>query len=399
MSELYTAQNIFINTESGFGTAGGNQLDKWKVNLNQEPLVAEDDSRFKVGITQFQMTKNFYDVNATNNALRMVVKDMDHYNDFDGIITLGKFDATNIVMLADSVKSAVKNKLNNLNKGGFALASFSTTATQTGYALTDTTGKVNASTFSNRCLNTLENTFVADSRTPFDAGASGFIKLICLQVPPESPTGVIALGLGIDQDALFNDSYILLGGKRVEVYEAEDENMLESFTVAFSNSAGTPNDTMTLTSPYPMNNTPNTLPYLYLKMEGCRNQGSSNMLTSIEEHSHEITYNTTLAKIPRITHSPRQDIEYRLDDNDLFFTILTAKVLNSFIFSICDHRGRTLDTITSQNEDGNLIANMTLRIEKVKVPFSPNRLETGPQSIAPLPRPSLGMGMPNPNYR
>ena len=148
-----------------------------------------------------------------------------------------------------------------------------------------------------------------------------------------------------------------------------------------------------------MSQVQDTLPYLYLRLDSARNQGSNNLLSTQEAHDHEISYTTTLAKIPRHLNYLQQ-VDYRLDkSNNEYFAILNTKYLNSMIFSITDHRGRNLETIDGSSSDGNVFCNFSVKIEKIKVPFSPNRLNSGVLQI-PNPRgniPTLGFGPPNPN--
>ena len=64
-------QEVFINTESNFGSAGGDQLNRFRLNFIQEPFESGDEAVLRLNMSQFNLTKNFYDVNATNNTVRI----------------------------------------------------------------------------------------------------------------------------------------------------------------------------------------------------------------------------------------------------------------------------------------------------------------------------------------
>ena len=53
-----SSQQLYINTESGFGSIG-DQVDRWKVDLNTSPFENNDNTILRASVTQFNMTKNF----------------------------------------------------------------------------------------------------------------------------------------------------------------------------------------------------------------------------------------------------------------------------------------------------------------------------------------------------
>ena len=86
------SQMIFVNTEQGFGTAGGNQLDSFKVNFNTQPFESGDDSVLRLSVPQFNMVKNFYNVNKTNDAVRVFAVNVGDQQSYDRIIHLNHGD-------------------------------------------------------------------------------------------------------------------------------------------------------------------------------------------------------------------------------------------------------------------------------------------------------------------
>ena len=67
------SQQLYINSEGGFGSIG-DQINRFKVDLNTSPFSNADDTILRCSLTQFNMTKNFYDVNENNNAVRICWK-------------------------------------------------------------------------------------------------------------------------------------------------------------------------------------------------------------------------------------------------------------------------------------------------------------------------------------
>ena len=392
---------IHICTESGFGTGNpGNQIDKFKLNLSQAPIQAEDDAVLKLTLNSFQYSKNHYDINPTNNAVRVVFKDLDHYDDFDVIVKLTSCDVTNINMLADlfrhvlgvQIKSAqkagviglVQDATNKPNKSGFKFVSSSTDAV------------IQSKSDDNINLNKFEIVFQAPLGQDF-GGTGSIIAIQCLQIPPNDPNLQLQVATGnITNTEAFNNSYLLLGGKRVETFELISATMTQSFTIALSNTA-IDNDTLTITGTYPMNQTCNTLPYLYLRLEGGRNQSTSNMVALEEQHTHEVTYSQILGKVPRTINSV-QEVEYKLENSSTYFTLLNTKILNSLTWSVVDQHGRSIpptDSAGDQKLSGNMIINFSITIEKLKIPFSPARLNL-PVPIQPPLKETYNLGYINP---
>ena len=69
----YEADNkyIYVNTENLEQSDGGDQLNNIKINLGTNTIDSDDSSLIKISLTQFNMNKNFYNVNDTNNTLRI----------------------------------------------------------------------------------------------------------------------------------------------------------------------------------------------------------------------------------------------------------------------------------------------------------------------------------------
>ena len=105
------SQMVFVNTEQGFGTAGGNQLDSFKVNFNTQPFESGDDSVLRLSVPQFNMVKNFYNVNKTNDAVRMFILNIGDQAGFDQILHLNNGDFVTHQSLASELSDRIKEAI------------------------------------------------------------------------------------------------------------------------------------------------------------------------------------------------------------------------------------------------------------------------------------------------
>ena len=65
-------QHLFVSSERLFGS-GGTQ-NHFKIELNDAPFHNDDSSILRLSLQQFNMCKNFANVNYTNNKIRMFMK-------------------------------------------------------------------------------------------------------------------------------------------------------------------------------------------------------------------------------------------------------------------------------------------------------------------------------------
>ena len=212
----------------------------------------------------------------------------------------------------------------------------------------------------------------------------------CLQItePDDTRSSLYDSALLFNRDETFNDSYNLLGGKRVETWKANPVSggagtEEQSFVITYSGGAGSSFSEMTITGSYPMNVALNTCPYLYLRCDVADNQATKNLVDVEESHTHEAIHSTLLAKIPRVVGDNAIDVAYTLEGGLMdFHTQISTKFLNSLRFSVVDGRGREIpqatESVQGQKSEGNLFLDMCLKIEKVKLPFSPNVLQNTP---------------------
>ena len=383
------SQMIFVNTEQGFGTAGGNQLDSFKVNFNTQPFESGDDSVLRLSVPQFNMVKNFYNVNKTNDAIRMFAVNIGDQGSYDRIIHLNHGDYVTHQSLTNALADQIKTALEVVFGEAPSLSvtapiTFNPTGQTDGSLKPDGAGEKNTYIFQMKF--TLPN-------KKFRGGSNMVFQ--CLQVTEQddSRSSLYNSSLLFNRDETFNDSYNLLGGKRVEQFKANPVSggagtEEQSFIVTYSGGSGTSFSEMTLTGSYPMNVALNTCPYLYLRCDVADNQATKNLVDVEESHTHEAIHSTLLAKIPRVVGDNFIDIAYTLEGGLMdFHTQISTKFLNSLRFSVVDGRGREIpqatESVQGQKSEGNLFLDMCLKIEKVKLPFQPNVLQNTPAPPAP----------------
>jgi len=380
-----TTQEIFINSEDGFGTNGGDQVNKFRLNFTQEPFEAQDEAILRINMTQFNLQKNFYDVNETNNTIRISNTTVAGAGDDlamslgDEFISIPSGDYKNqpdIVMacLAQSIVDYLNSKLTTVGGSFSFVLSAGTTASTNIDLVTERGansgrnaggGQVQPSCFTGAIPGTApQGTFAS----PFfrvnkrkyalrivltlpgvGTGDLNNLNLViqCLNVPKNVSQVITTGGVLATANQQFNDSYILFGGARIEnnvPNPALSVNPEQSFSIQVDS---TNTKELTIVNPFPVAQGCNTTPNLYLRCEEAGNQSSATLETAGVNHDHSIIPSRILAKIPRVTNT-RHEISYTLENvaGIPFFTNVTSNYLNHLIFSITDQRGRPITPVS-----------------------------------------------------
>lgn len=378
-----STQECFVNTEQNFGSSGGDQINRFRLNFNQEPFESGDEAILRINMTQFNMDRTFYDVNATNNTLRIsssaiVAAGTDLQAKVgDRFVKLPVGDYVNSDILSDVLANTIKDYLNDVITVGSVTVEMSAgpTATGTSTGLLDVNlqfaidnnvprapmdGRVVPSSVIGGNFTTIYNKIQRRKYCMYftlldgaGAAATNFddfnLVIQCLNIPPGQERITLS-GFDATDNEQFNDSYALLGGVRIEEFQANpsalpDAERRQSFSIQ-KDSTGT-NNHFVITTAYPMAQGANTLPYVYLRCEEAQNQSSRSIEDAARSHDHEIIPSRILAKIPR-TINARQSISYTLENvaGIPFFTNITANYVNHLIFSITDHRGRVIQPVS-----------------------------------------------------
>ena len=387
------SQQLYINSEGGFGGLG-DQLDKFRVDLNTSPFSNTDDTILRASVTQFNMVKNFYNVNASNNAIRVSWEAYTSpgsivVNDLDKIVKIPEGNYTTHDQLIIAFSNAVALVLNGAIQGGgttFAVDDTETEAPNThrNYPLAsrdDSAGRLYEQELADPLW--FRGRFTA-SNTAFRFNNLPVFQ--CLSVATNAELTLRDAGGDAVIPAIdfYNDSYILLGARRLEVFEdiATAHPVLQSFSVVAAEHR------VLVENWFPMNDALNTTPYIYLRSRNSRTQASSNLEEGNNPHNHSMINSSLFAKIPRII--ARDGSVSFILENSPYFTNITAQQLNSIELELTDAKGRPLpssttlntpasDTIVAlptgvtQKKDGNAFCDMVLLIEKYQF-NNPNSL-------------------------
>jgi len=368
------SQLVFVNTEAGFGTAGGNQIDRFKINFNTQPFEANDDSMLRVSVIQANVTRNWYDVNQQNNRIRFFnTAGASSANASDVILDVPTADYPNYKTLVEAWATSIKTHLDAVYFGAGSVTISETTVAYVANSV-DTTGASVPDAGTEVNLRKFTMKFTRSGGDEFDS----LPVIQCLNIPASGDYTLTGSGTSLTMAEHFNDSYILLGGKRIETFEQTPT--VSSFDVQTANS----DQELIITGYYLIPTQVYTIENLYLSCEIADNQATNNIVDAQEEHRHEATHSTILAKIPRCQEAGRSgsgpnSLCYKLNENTnaFYFTNVASNFLNSLIFKVTDHRGRELPLIAGSDVDGNVFLDMTLKVEKIQMPSSANLLNTG----------------------
>ena len=227
------SQLLFVSSECGFETIG-NQ-NHFRVNLNSMPFKNEDNTILRMPLKQFSLPKNFYNINKSNNSIRMFIKTFSsgftNVPNIDTIITIPEGDYLTHESLADAFAKAIVAKL--IEK----VSSF-TTSNLTGVAdMKVFRHTTDSSAVSIPLLGADYNDFrlniqITCSNKAFDWKEP--LNFQCLNIPSSTvynlDNGSGAVGDKVETTPLFNDSYILFGGKRIEEFQGDTTTPVYNIT-------------------------------------------------------------------------------------------------------------------------------------------------------------------------
>ena len=396
-------QHLFVSSERLFGS-GGTQ-NHFKVELNDAPFHNTDSSILRLSLQQFNMCKNFANVNYTNNKIRMFMKGFTNtignqtitFANIDTIITIpcGYYATHNA--LATAFITEVKAVL-DLRTGSNPNRSGTNDAVLTGTATISTDLRL-------ICQLSMGDTGVIDTSTGNEVvfNWDEVPRFVCLNVP-NGDYSYNTNGTNVLEDEQFNDSYILLGGRRIEEFEGTTASQIYNNSNAkVSLSSKKAGKICHIQSWYPMNNALHTCEYVYITSPQCHSQASNNLVEMSSSHAHKFISSNIIGKAMRVTNPSDGSVFYKIVDQSPFFTNITSSSVSTLTFDLKDSRGRplpyespsttattTLEAYSGDDQvrDGNTAVDMTLLMEKF-VGNAPQKLQGYP---APNPQ-------PNPNMR
>ena len=429
----YEADNkyIYVNTENLEQSDGGDQLNNIKINLGTNTIDSDDSSLIKISLTQFNMNKGFYNVNDTNNTLRIFqpafTQNNFTQNAFDDIVKIDIGDYVSFEVLLLNLCRAIQVAYQaNVNSGTTVSVVPHTETAGTDFVSTsEAQGLDYVGTYVFAPISNLGNPHThihekntglyalaiqytrSDGGTAFTAAGVTTLPIIeCLHIPPNKGQVTLSSGKVLTADEQYNDSYILLGIPRQTTYN-NSPSLFPSGevgnTFAVINEGATTN-CFTLMNTYPISQSLNTMPYVYLRANLASNVATTNHENLDHNHQGNVATSHILGKIARNTntegHVAREIVHFQMENIQSQSMVITQNMINELRFSVTDSKGRviphrnvhdlsrhfgfglddeTLITFNGlPNVNGPLFCDFTLKVERLSIPFAPNVLQGTP---------------------
>jgi len=406
MSNKYASSTryLFVNTED-FPNSG-DQINNIRLNLGGNSFESDDDSLIRMSLTQFNMPKNFYNINDTNNCFRLIQTGFTSSNrvvdDTDVLVKIPAGDYLTFRQLqqafCDQLKIALDGQINTSGSG----QSMTYTVAPNGAETIDYGANIPgiADSRINPILSAEYNRRLLGITITASHSAFRYdnpIIIHSLHISPTEGTKSIG-GTSLTADEQFNDSAMLFGGNRTKVFNDATSDSDADMTAnnCFSISVPNSNHIAVISGYYPMNTALHTLPYIYVRVNTVVNSTTSNFENVSHNHTASIVPSHILAKIER-KQMPDGSVYYRTNDEVVYENYITQNRLNDLQFSITDDKGRVIPqnnlginmgifagyTTSSKkiNLDGNLFSDFTLKLERIPIPFAPNILQGHPDPI------------------
>lgn len=343
MPVLLSSRDIFLSTQqSGSVGTAESSFDKFRMCMNTSPITCDNGQMIKLSLTQFFANRPFYLINKFNNRFDIYVK-MEHvsipgiFKYFQRAVYLEERDYTTI---EDIEEEFAKKLVAALKRFGVDPEDIVYTAPNS------VTAKTHKRLDVTLTYKSLGGDGVADGSENAGAGADGNaedhrivdIKIICPQFHSKDPT-------------TFNDSYIILGGKRhtTDIYdgqswvESTEEieatpdaagfNALESsFDVTVETSGN-----FSVKGYFPMELQTNNFVYLRCHEAGTnlQSQNLNNTQSGLDTH---MVSSSILAKLP-ITDT---SIALQFGNDTPSFLYTSNQHISEVLFELVDHHGRPL---------------------------------------------------------
>ena len=347
--KLIKSQDLFLSTQiSGqTGSSGKQEFNSFKACFNQNPLKAGANQFLRMSLTQFFAYRNFYYINNTNNKIIIADNDGGGTAVFVDSLNFASQDYADIEDLGTGFGTALATKLTALgtSHAGFPATTWSLTSNSTLPTATGGTGT--------RKMDILLTS----------TNAIGNFANLVLQCPQYTQNITTSSATTITDN--FNDSYALLGGKRIS--DSTDKTS-QSFTLTFDTGA----KTLRIQGFFPMQRT--TTPFLYLRSSYNGNNLETQNLNNFNNNQDNHMINSTI--IGKLAVSDNS-VSNQFDALSPYFVDLEPRYITELDFRITDHHGRPIPLIDDDADTlGNLFYNMTLKVNTYETPPSPFELQT-----------------------
>jgi len=420
-------QYIFVNTEDLASTDGGDQVNRFKLNLGTNPITSDDNSLIKVSITQFNMAKNFYNVNSSNNSLRLYLEGFTHnsctFGTIDKMIKIPPGDYVSFEVILLNLCNLIQTEMlavaetgvgvavvplgNSVAGNGNAQYKSDTTAEGLKFAgdygrdLTGNDGMVHPNEHVHQYNTGIYAISIIITKigvgTDFDAtnAAVRFPIIQGLHIPPSAGQVVLSTGTVLTADEQFSDSYNLFGIPRTTKFvSTPPENQGDKMGII----KGFATSGFCLGNQFPRNQGLNTCEYVYLRCSLANNLATTNLEAIDHNHQGNSVGSHILGKFPRMGFEGGfgqvPNIHFRSDKQTGYSMVITSNMINQMVFSITDKSGRVIpqsdigvlvrdygdstkfETFSKKiNVDGNLFCDFTIKVERLAIPNPPNVLQ------------------------
>ena len=319
---LSSTKSIFSSTQQS-GTVGSSlsTFTRFKICFTSTPLTCKSNQVNKISLIQFNAMRNWYTVNKFNSKFKLIyVKGGVTITD---TVNLTHKDYGSIGDVATEFASKLKGALETAHG-----AAFSAIANQVPAAgqRTGQTGK---------------RSFACDTTSSTGLTLSN----IRVQFPQYHD----------DDETNFNDSYVLLGGKRIS---DPTDTTTSSIKVTIATNK------VSFQAPFPM--VLQTQPYMYLSLnlsnDNLQTANLGNLNAAIDEH---VTTSNFLGKIP----IQNEYCAIQLDESTPYFVTTSQKTVTELLFQCLDAHGRAFPFIDDVGDgdnietQGNLFSDMIVRHE------------------------------------
>jgi len=330
---LSTTKSIFSSTQQS-GSVGSSlsTFTRFKICFTSTPLTCKNGQVNKISLIQFNAMRNWYTVNKYNSKFKVIYVQ----GGVESTITsnLEHKDYGSIGDVAYEFTLKLKSVLETAHGAGFTAAN---QVPVVGYK-TGQTGK---------------RSFGVDLTSVTTLSLSN----IRVQFPQYHST----------DDTDFNDSYVLLGGKRIT-------DPLDTTTSSIKVTIA--GNKVTFQAPFPM--VLQTQPYMYLSLnvanDNLQTANLGNINAAIDEH---VTSSCFLGKIP----IQNEYCAIQLDESTPFFMTTSQRTVTELLFQCLDGHGRAFPFVDDVGDgdnietEGNLFSDMIIRHEVMDIGSDGNVLD------------------------
>ena len=381
-------RNLYIDTEISQGNSSG---QSFRLNLPPSSFSCKPNQVMKLTLTNWEMRKNWYEVNQTNNVIWMKVTQSATSKYFPVVIPPGSYRAFGTTSgsintlynvaytygnndLCSALAYAVNRTLSFIQTGNVQLQDHVlSTNVYTGTAGYTTGAFFSAAPSTTVTFNTVTRKFTIS--VPAPQATYSINTLIFLQckngIPGTHPMAAFIANFNTTNgDPVFQDSYELLGG--IPTRDADIASGTGFITATNNNF-----NTNVFISPYV--GQLNTLEAIYLRLTSAStNNFQSPGLDRNVPNNYGLVATNIFARVPlpaAVYDDAIEILTYSEQGGGTFSCIIDARQMQLMEFSFTDDKGRPLqEVLVGQAKSGDLSAKITIKWEVIQYDQSFNTL-------------------------